>query len=59
VLAALEVVVVCAALAGVEAAGGVEADEVVLLEELPQPAIASRPMMRVGVPSLEMQRSFA
>jgi hypothetical protein len=58
-LAALEVVGACAALDGAELAGGVEAEEELPLEELPQPATASRAMSSVGVPSLDSGRGFA
>jgi hypothetical protein len=59
VVVALEFVGVLAALAGVDSAGGVEAEELVLFEELPQPAIASRPASRVSVQSLDVERGSA
>jgi hypothetical protein len=37
---------------------GVDADELVLLDELPQPASASRLTARVSIESLDMERIF-
>jgi hypothetical protein len=54
---------VAVAVLGVLAAGvdalGVDAEELVLLEELPQPASASRPTARVTAESVDIERGFA
>jgi hypothetical protein len=51
-VAALDVV-------GVAALLGVEAEELVLLEELPQPASAITPNARTGIEDLARNRAFA